>query len=343
MGGSSFSRDDYKARSTFRSATSTPVFAHTAAISAGKTAAKVHPSLSPKGLKIRESRDSVEHPVTVPIITLLDTTGSMMRVPEKIELALPKLMGHFLDDKASGKRYLGDGYPAIMIAAVDDYEAQVQHGRGGEGALQAGQFESGMEIDQNLENLWLTGNGGGTYQESYELGLYMAARHTAHDHMDKRGKKGYMFIIGDEHAYPRVKRDEVQAVFDFTIQDNIPFEQILSEAKDLYHVFFVIPNMTSHYHDELLERYWVGFLGQQNVLKLDNPDKICELIVSAVAICEQHATLDDLSADGIAVDALAGALVPLSKSAGTGLATHSAAGLPAVSLPLAADGGHERL
>lgn len=324
MGGSSFSRDDYAARATYRSTTGTPVFAHTAAIHTGKTKAAVHPSLDPFGVVLREARDSDAHPVTVPIAILLDVTGSMQQVPPMIEAKLAKLMGHFLEDKASGKKYLGEGYPSIMVGAVDDYDAL-----GGKGCLQFGQFESGMEIDQNLENIWLTGNGGGTYHESYELGLYFMARHTVHDHLNKRVRKGYMFIIGDEHSYSVVKKSEIKEIIGDTLQADIQFADILTEVQAMYHVFFVIPNMTNHYHDRKLETWWVERLGQQNVLKLENPEKICELIVGAVAICEEHVGVADLVADGIHDNAL----VPLGAASGTsgaGITQYSAAGLPDV-------------
>jgi hypothetical protein len=189
MGGSSFSRDDYKARRVSYASMGTKDFHYDHDIRTGKTAARVHDSLSPKGVKIREARDSEAHPVSVPIAVLFDTTGSMSAVPEMLQKDLCKLMGYFLDDKASGKKYLGDGYPAIMVGAVDDYDAMYYTRMAGEGCLQVGQFESGLEIDDNLGNMWLTGRGGGTYDESYQLGLYFMARHTAHDHMDKRNKK----------------------------------------------------------------------------------------------------------------------------------------------------------
>ncbi len=341
MGGSSFSRDDYSARSSLRSSYATthgvPVadatFAYSADIKSGKTKATVHPSLSPKGATIRESRDSDAHPVTVPIIITLDTTGSMAEVPVTIQERLPKLMGHFLDDKASGKRYLGDGYPAIMISAVDDYPAQ-----GADGCLQVGQFESGIEIDDNLTNLWITHRGGGTYEESYELALYFAARHTVHDNLEKRGRRGYMFIIGDEMAYPRVTRKQIGDVINADpLQDDIPLEQIVSEAQAKYNVFFIIPNNTSHYNDPVLEKFWVKLLGQQNVLKLSDPKKICELICGAVAICEEHIGVDDLVTDGIDVNSKA---LTLLASSGGAVARHDASGLPAIA---GAAGGTERL
>ena len=307
MGGTSFSKDDYAARETVRSSSVKGTFAYDYDIRTGTATAKVHDSLSPKGLKIRESRDSKEHPVTVPIGITLDTTGSMSQVPKMIQKALPKLMGAFLDPKASSKKYLGDGYPAILISCVDDWDAMSRRGKEpSEGCLQVGQFESGIEIDDNLANIWFTENGGGTYSESYELALYVAARHTVHDHWEKRGRKGYWF----------------------------------AEVQERYHLFFILPKMTNHYGDASLFKYWVDLLGQQNVLKLEEPDKICELIVSAVALCEEFVGIDDLAAD-LGDGEYVKALVPLSKNTGGGTVSRfTAAGLPAVT---GAAGGSERL
>jgi hypothetical protein len=340
MGSSNYSKTDYESRSTLRSATAktkgisldSATFAHDHDVKTGK-AYGVHKSLDPLGVGIRESRDSKEHPVSVPIGVILDTTGSMADVPKMIQKSLSKLMGAFLDDKASGKRYLGDGYPAILIGAVDDFNAMR-----GPGTLQVGQFESGIEIDDNLTNLWLTRNGGGTYEESYQLALYFFAKHTVHDHWEKRNRKGYLFIIGDEHTYSKVTIPEVETIIGDHLEANYNTKDIIAEVKKRYNVFFIIPNMTSYYNDPELERYWVGLLDQQHVMKLEDPDKICEMIVAAVAISEEHIGIDDIVGDlGIASD-LTHALVPLSRS--TGVAGYDAGVLPVIA---GSAGGHERL
>jgi hypothetical protein len=339
MGYSRFSRDDYAARSSVRASTAAKtgktltsvVFDYDDKVKSGK-AHGVHASLSPKGLKVRECRDSDAHPTTIPIIVGLDTTGSMAKVPLIIQSKLPHLMGSFMDDKASGKRYLGDGYPAIMVAAIDDYAAM---GGSGDGCLQVGQFESGMEIDDNLTNLWLTGQGGGTYEENYDLLVYVAAHHTAHDHWEKRRRKGYLFLIGDEHAYDVIRASVVRDVMGCAIQDDMRFKDVLKKAQERYHVFFVLPNMTQHFGDINLRKYWQALLGQQNMLPLEAPEKICELIVGAVALCEEFVGIDDLEADSLGSTAL----VPLAKS-GSGLSRVDAGGLPAVP---GTPGGVERL
>jgi len=342
MGGSYYSKEDYTVRSSMRAEKSAKLgidiksatFAHSHDIDMGKAAKAVHKTLKPLGVN-RESRDSKEHPVSVPIGIILDTTGSMADVPVIIQEKLSHQMGCFLDDKASGKKYLGDGYPAILIGAVDDYQAQKDYGiKGGDGALQVGQFESGLEIDDNLTNLWLTRNGGGTYSESYELALYFFAKHTAHDHFDKRGRKGYLFMIGDEHPYKTISKKAVKDVIGDDLQADLKLKDIIAEVKKRYHVFFIIPNMTSHYADEELRTSWVDLLGQQNVIKLKDPNKICELIAASVAICEEHIGIDELSSD---LDFDTKSLVSLSKSA---VEAHSTGSLPAVA---GKAGGVERL
>lgn len=300
MGKTRFSEDEYTSRAKTRAATGSATFAYDDDIGKGRVAAKVHATLSPHGA-FRESRDSETHPETLPIAVFCDTTGSMGKVPRIIQKALPKLMGTFVDDKLSGKKYLGEAYPAILIGGIDDFVAQ--RGYGGDGALQVGQFESGIEIEDNLTNLWLTGNGGGTYEESYELALWFMAHRTAHDAMDKRGKKGYLFLIGDEHAYNTVKPEQIEKLIGVSTQ-GISLGDVIPEAQKLYHVFFVIPNLSQHYHDESLERYWVNLLGQQNVIKLEDPEKICDCIAGAVAISEGYVDLGDLKTDGVDAKAL---------------------------------------
>jgi len=336
MGGSSFSRDDYSARSTMRASVAhktgktvaSATFAYDDDVKSGK-ASGVFKKLLPIG--IREARDSDAHPVSIPIGILLDTTGSMMQVPKMIQAELPKLMGAFLDDKASGKKYLGDGYPAICIGAVDDYDAMRYEKHAG--TLQIGQFESGLEIDDDLTHLWFTGNGGGTYQESYELGMYFYAQRTVHDHWEKRRRKGYLFIIGDEKAYDTVRKVAVEKLMGVTgMQDDMKLEDVISELKTRYHVFFIIPNMTDHYHDKALEKWWVERLGQQSVIKLEDPHRICETIVGAVAICEEYVGIEDIEADLGDMKAL----VPLTNGS---LVKAGASGLPATKHT----GGTERL
>lgn len=296
MGSSTYSRASYDARTSERLLrarnTGTTVmdstFTVNAKIKSGEMKAGAHPLMNPYGVKLRESRDSDEHPKTMPVIVNIDMTGSMQRVPVIVQENLSELMGMLTNEKGE-KDFLRDYYPAIMISCNDDFSC-VQ-----DGVYQVGQFESGIEIDNDLERLWFTGLGGGSYEESYELAMYFAARHTAHDNMDKRGRKGYMFIVGDEMAYPRVEAKQVRKVFGDDLGEDVPLKQIIAEAQNLYHLFFVVPALTNHYNDPKLYKYWAEKLGQQRILKLDDPSKVCDLIATSIAITEEYIGYDDVA------------------------------------------------
>ena len=95
--------------------------------------------------------------------------------------------------------------PQILFGAIGDATCDRV-------PLQIGQFESDNRMDDDLGRIVLEGGGGGQMTESYELALYFMARHTALDCFEKRGRRGYLFIIGDEMAYDRVKAREVRDV-----------------------------------------------------------------------------------------------------------------------------------
>src|SRR5215470_13811841 len=161
----------------------------------------VHPDLDPGGVTARESRDCAEHPASLAIAVLFDVTGSMGHVPRVLQEKLPQLLGLLLR-----KGYAA--HPQIMFGAIGDATCD-------RAPLQVGQFESDNRMDDDLGRILLEGGGGGQRTESYELALYFMARHTATDCFEKRGKRGYLFIIGDEMAYGRVKAAEVEKVLGY--------------------------------------------------------------------------------------------------------------------------------
>lgn len=177
MGGSSYSDDFYKDRVASRAVSGTPTFIHDANVKSGKVKAGVHDSLNIHG-KIREARDSAAHPNSTPIAVVFDETGSMAQVPVLMQQKLPALMGLL-----QRKSYIED--PQILFGAIGDYTTPEA------APLQIGQFESGLEMDDNITHIFLEGNGGGQNHESYQNALYYLAHRTSTDAWEKRGKKGY--------------------------------------------------------------------------------------------------------------------------------------------------------
>ena len=282
MGTNDYSDAFYKARVDARKASGAPTFIHDAYIRSGKVSAGVHASLNIRG-KIRESRDSKNHPNSTPIGIVFDQTASMDEVPGIMQDKLPQFMGLLLR-----KTYIED--PQVLFGAIGDYNNHE------DAPLQIGQFESGIEMDDNITHIYLEAKGGGSSQESYQNALYFFAHRTRCDAFEKRGKKGYLFIIGDEMAYLRSTKAELDALIGDGAQGDASLDEIMAAVKEKWEVFFLLPKGTQHWSDPKIENFWKKYLGQ-NFIRLEDPSAVCEVIGALVGICEGTATSDSLAAD----------------------------------------------
>ncbi|MFI0943367.1 hypothetical protein [Streptomyces sp. NPDC021020] len=300
MGSGRWSTDVYDAAERYRAASGTGAFAYSDSVRrrSPRDTWRAHQSLDPHGLTVRESRDSDEHPTSLAVAVLFDVTGSMGGVPRTLQTKLPDLFGLLLR-----KGYTPD--PQILFGAVGDATCDRV-------PLQIGQFESDNRMDDDLGNILLEGGGGGQMTESYELALYAMARHTSLDCHEKRGRRGYLFLIGDEMPYGKVKAREVKAVLGETIPQDIPVQDVLAELKRKFHVFYILPAGASHAGNTDVLTLWRRLLGQ-NVIELDDLDAVCETIALTVGLGEEAidlatglADLAELGSD--AVDSVARAL-----------------------------------
>lgn len=330
MGGGSWSNVAYTSRTADKVASGIPTFTYSATTAAKSSSAwKVHESLDPKGVKVRESRDSDEHPNTTPIVVLLDVTGSMSAVIHAIQAKLPELYGLLLR-----KGYVK--HPQILFGGVGD--AWVD-----KAPLQVGQFESDNRADLNLEDLFLEGGGGGQKSESYELAAYFVARHTVTDAWEQRGERGYLFIVGDEKNHSQVDRGQVKVVIGDELEANIGLDVLYASLQERWQVFYVQPMGGYHGGDKDVLDHWRKYLGQ-NVLELEDPNAVCETIALQIGLAEGTIDLDEglddlreAGADARAITAAGRAVVAM----GAGAAPATASGdLPAIDGPA---GGVERL
>ncbi len=247
---------------------------HTKVFSTG-----LKPSLDPKGVAVRESRDSPNHPESNAIGVLFDVTGSMGEIPK--QFATQKL-GNLMTLLVS-KGVIP--HPQVLIGAIGD-------ARHDDVPFQIGQFESGLEMDQCLTDIFLEGKGGGNGGESYGQAHYFFANHTSIDCFEKRGKKGYLFTIGDEPVHERLSVAEIKAVFGDTIEADLNVTDLIRACQAKYEVFHIVVNRHSYDYDRVMTQ-WKGLLGER-VLQLSNPDDICDLIVATIGLCE-GSTLDAVS------------------------------------------------
>ena len=240
-----------------------------------------HPLMNPKGVRLRESRDSAEHPSSLGIVFALDVTGSMGDIPHLLATQeLPKFMKVLVDCKVPD--------PQILMTAVGDATSD-------SAPLQVGQFETTAELmDQWLTWSYLEGGGGGSGEESYELALYFLALHTEMDCFVKRKKRGYLFMTGDERPYPVLSRHIVESVVGDRLDDDLKLAEVIAEVQKTFVPFFLIPDAQRRQYQNC-ERTWRDLLGD-HVVCMDSAEDVCFVAAGAVLLGEGLVTnVDDLS------------------------------------------------
>jgi hypothetical protein len=231
--------------------------------------------LNPKSIQLRESRDSEANPNSTPLIVAFDETGSMSTILD----ALARHSLGVLVQEIHDRKVIPD--PHILIMGVGDAECD-------RAPLQVTQFEAQVKpLVEQMEKIWLERGGGGNRYESYALAWLFAALYTQHDSFQKRGKRGYLFTIGDELPTPILRAQDVGNVLHDAPQTDLLGRQVLDMASQTYEVFHVNIEQGNHsgVGDSELRQAWADMLGQR-YLSLPDHTKLAETIVSAIQICE---------------------------------------------------------
>lgn len=267
MGGGSWSSHDWD---SFRSsATVDPTTGRSKTTQQIFSNKSINKNFDPKNIKVRESVDSPDNPNSTPIIVALDVTGSMGHIPDAlIRDGLSTMATEILTRKPVSD-------PHIMFMAVGDAYTD-------SAPLQATQFEADIRIAEQLKELYLEGGGGGNGSESYHLPWYLAARKTAIDSFDKRGKKGFLFTMGDDAAPEELLKRHVKDVFGDDLEANIPIKDLLRMVEERYEVFHLMIQEGST-HDKRVENCWKDILGER-ALPVSDYTKIPEIIVSTLEV-----------------------------------------------------------
>jgi len=229
---------------------------------------RIHKTMDPNGLDVRESRDSEEHPESIAIIVALDVTGSMGNVPYSlIKKGLPNMM----------ETILGKGVkdPQVLFAAIGDHECD-------QAPLQVGQFESSDELmDRWLQNVYLEGCGGGNNGESYHLAWLLAGYHTSIDCFEKRGKKGFLFTIGDEPVLSNLPEHDIKNIMGPGQYSKLYATELLEKAREKYHVFHIHILETGAGASRRTQDGWEELMGK-NLLKVQRHNEVAATIANAI-------------------------------------------------------------
>lgn len=238
------------------------------------TARNINKNLNPKGVKIRESRDSADNPNSTPVIVAIDVTGSMGIIADVLAReGLGTLFQEILDRKP-----ITD--PHMMFMAVGDanYDSA---------PLQVSQFEADNRIVEQLTQIFIEHGGGGNSFESYNLPWYFAAAHTEHDSLIKRGKRGYLFTVGDEQAPHALTQEQIKNFIGDTLEREMSPEEMLADVQRSYDVFHIIISEGDYARSnpDAVFDSWTKLLGQ-HVIRLADHKKLAETIVSTIEVVE---------------------------------------------------------
>lgn len=220
--------------------------------------------------KVREARDSEEHPESFPIIISMDVTGSMGVVPEwLVKHGFPEIMKKIMDE--------GIEHPQVCFVGFGDDYCD-------EAPIQVGQFESSDELTEKwLTKIWLEGGGGGNGAESANLTYYFAANHTAIDSYDKRGKKGVIVTISDDATFSMLSRHTIKRLFG-NGENDIETKQLVASASEKWDIYHI--NLNDFLgSSNRVQNSWRELLGSERVFNTEDgygkdiPDIIAGIII----------------------------------------------------------------
>lgn len=234
--------------------------------------------LNPKNIAKREAMDSVDHPNSTPIIVGLDVTGSMSRVLRSVIDNLNTFV-----ENIYSRNIVPD--PQVCFMGIGDADFD-------RAPLQVTQFESDIRIAESLRDIWLEQAGGGNDFESYTLPWFFAQNHVYADAIEKRGKKGYLFTMGDECCPARITKAQIKKVFGYDIEEaDIPTEDLLAQVSQNWEVYHLVITEGNFYsgryrdHDgpQKIKNTWGKYL-EERCIYVTDMTKIPEILVSILQV-----------------------------------------------------------
>lgn len=244
---------------------------------AGKTTQQVFRSrgmqddLNPSKIGRRESRDSAANPNSTPMIVGGDVTGSMGELArELVQVGMPTLTKEIFERKPVSD-------PHLMFMAIGDAHTD-------EAPLQVTQFESSIVLADQMQRIYVEGNGGGNGSESYHLPWWFASQRCDID-ATKRGRKGLIFTYGDESVPPPLTPAQLKRVTGDTIESALSAQQLLTMAERSWDVFHIIVGDSGYARNRLpeLTAEWRALMGERAIVLRDHT-KMAELIVSLAQV-----------------------------------------------------------
>lgn len=210
----------------------------------------------------------------VPIVILVDGTGSMGKWPTKMFSKLPYL-------EHETHEYFGDDFEfawgVVGDCLSDTYWFGIQP------------FAKKEAIKETLEKLVLEGGGGGDIHESYAHGALYCARNI---HMPN-ATKPILIMIGDEGFHDRIGKDEAK-VLNVDIEGvSISAQDVFKELNRKFSCYLIrkpydgasFPDDLSKLNptDKRIEAQWKECFTDDQIVRLPDADRVVDVIFGIFA------------------------------------------------------------
>lgn len=205
---------------------------------------------------------SISTESTAPLTILVDVTGSMGDWPAVMFSKLP-----YMDNEC--KEYLGEDFE-LSFAAVGDANSD-------EYPIQIRPFAKGRDMEAQLKELVIEGNGGGQCHESYELTALYYARNAEMPN----AKRPIMIIIGDEGFYDKVTSDHAKLAH-VKLGSELKTTTLFEELKEKYSVYLIRKPYSSG-DDKYIQKKWEDLIGKEHIAILPAADRVVDVIFGILA------------------------------------------------------------
>lgn len=216
-------------------------------------------------------------------IIMLDVTGSMRDLPEKI---IDKMATLYHESNAAIQGYdpkelekdkkKAEGLDTKLDIAV----VAIRDSRVGDSyPIQAVNFSHGADLVKNVNQI-LTDGGGGNAKESYDLAAYHLIKHAETPNVPA-GVKPLLVIVGDEGFYEKSKAAEIKKYIGDTIPQDLDGKKLMQTLAKKYDMFILRPELcydASEY--KAIHQQWVEVLGEERVMKMDDSKRIVDCIIA---------------------------------------------------------------
>lgn len=241
-------------------------------------------SLSPHDRKIISLTKS-------PVVVSLDVTGSNIEFARIVYDKSPMLYGQI-----EQQGYLKD-FDICFTATGDAYSDDAP--------LQVCDFKKGKSLDDELEKLYLEGNGGGQQKETYEIAAYFFGKKCEMPNAEMP----FFFYIADEAPYAKINHEVLNDLLGTKLKEDISAKKAFS---DLYKKFngnvFILQNPYNGAqhgtgYTAAIKSQWIDCIGKENaekIIPIKEEKSIVDLMLGTIAMVSRTRSLDSYTTDLVA-------------------------------------------